>query len=131
MQPVPQDIDIYRGDFFDFFFRVRERVWDPATETYIGGAYVNLTGWTGKAQIRATKDAVAVLAEFTVTFSNQATVPGGVLFTLSGVQTAALPLTPAPPASPAVYDMQLTNAAGEPRTFVAGFARVEGDVTRA
>lgn len=124
MQPAPQDLSIYQGDSFDFFFRVRERDWDPFTETYTAGPYVDLTGWTGKSQIRQTHEATDILAEFTVTFSNQATTPGGVLLTLTPAQTVALP-------AKGVWDVQLTNTAGEIRTFIAGSVTTSREVTRA
>lgn len=131
MQPVLQDISVYQGDTFDFFFRVRERVWDPALEEYVAGNYINLTGWSGKSQIRASADATAVLAEFTVTISDQAVTPGGVLLVLTPAQTAALPATASPTVPAAIWDVQLTNGAGEIRTFIRGAVTVTREVTRA
>lgn len=124
MQPAVQDLSIYQGDSYDFFFRVRERVYDPVMEEFTAGDYINLTGWVGKSQIRVTHDAVEVLAEFSVTLSDQTTTPGGVLLMLTPAQTAALP-------SKGVWDVQLTNTAGEIRTFIAGGVTVSREVTRA
>ena len=124
MQPAVQDLTIYQGDSFDFFFRVRDRTYDVALEEFVPGAYINLTGWTGKSQIRATPEATAVLAEMSVTLSNQSTTPGGVLLKLTSVQTAALPAS-------GVWDVQLTNTAGEVKTFIGGRVVVPREVTRA
>lgn len=124
MQPVVQDISIYKGDSFDFFFRVRNRVFDPATQTYVPGTYVDLTSWTGKSQIRATEDTPTVIAEFTVTIANQATAPGGVLLSLSPAITSGLPPTGGK------WDVQLTNPTAEVRTFIRGSVLVTKEVTR-
>lgn len=131
MQPVTQDIEVYQGDTFDFFFRVREREWDAFNEVWVAGAYVDLTNWTGKSQIRQTHEATEVLAEFAVTISNQAVTPGGVLLVLTPAQTAALPPRPTAPSLPPVWDIQLTNPAGEVRTFIKGNVLVSKEVTRA
>lgn len=125
MQPARQDLTIYQGDTYDFFFRVRERVWNAEIKEFQPGAYIDLTGWTGKSQIRATPDATAVLAEFAVTISDQVATPGGVLLVLTPVKTTALPT------SGGVWDVQLTNVAGEIRTFIAGKVTVFPEVTRA
>jgi len=124
VQPVTQGITVYQGDTFDFFFRVRNRVYDVATSAYIAGTYVDLTGWTGKAQIRANADAAVVLAEFSVTISNQITTPGGVLLVLTPALTAALPATGG------FWDVELTNAVAEVRTFIAGAVTVTKQITR-
>ena len=125
VQPAAQDLTIYQGDTYDFFFRLRERVWDSGSETYVAGSYIDLTGYTnGKAQIRATPADSTVLAEFTVTLSNQSTIPGGVLLTLTASQTAALPTTGG------VWDVQLTSPTAEIRTYIAGAVRVLPEVTR-
>lgn len=123
MQPAVQDLTIYQGDSFDFFFRVRERVYDALLQEFVAGAYINLTGWTGKSQIRATPDAADVLADFSVTISNQTTTPGGVLLRLTNAQTAALP-------PGGVWDVQLINTAGEVKTFIGGRVIVPREVTR-
>lgn len=124
MQPALQDLAIYQGDSYDFFFRVRERVYDPVLGDFVPGDYINLTGWSGKSQIRATVEATDVLAEFSVTFTDQTTAPGGVLLRLTAAQTTALPPS-------GVWDVQLTNPAGEIRTFIAGRVTVAREVTRA
>ena len=124
MQPVPQDIQVFQGDNYDFFFRVRNAVYNSVTQTYSAGTYVVLTGYTGKAQIRATPTATALLAEFAVIIPDQTLTPGGVLATLTPVQTAALP------SAGGVWDLQLTNGTGEVRTFVAGKVIVTQEVTR-
>lgn len=124
MQPSPQDITIYQGDNYDFFFRLRERVWDAGLGDYVAGAYIDLTGWTGRSQIRANATAAAPLAEFAVTLSDQTATPGGVLLTLTPEQTAALP------PGTAVWDVELTNNVAEVHTYIAGRVNVSAQVTR-
>lgn len=133
MQPVPKDIDVYRGDTFEFFFRIRHRVYDATAQTYVAGDYVDLTGWTGLAQIRENADAAAVLASFTVTIANQAALEtrGGVLLTLPPAVSAGLPALGLPPVPAGIWDVQLTNATAEVRTYYKGAVTVDKDVSRA
>lgn len=120
MKPAPLDIDVYRGDFWSLFFRVRKR---DAAGVLIG--YEDLTGWTGISQIRETEDSVALLAEIMVTFSDQVAYPGGVLLSMSGTVTSGLNFL-----KPAKWDVQLTNTLGEPNTFLKGNATLDKDVSR-
>ena len=53
MQPAQCDIQIYRGDYFEMTLRLREGTINGAT--YAPGAYLDLTGWQPKAEIRATR----------------------------------------------------------------------------
>lgn len=121
MKPAPLDIEIYKGDTFELFVRVRERLsnGDP-------GDYVDLTGATGKAQIRATEASNTVDAEFTVTLGNQITTPGSVYLSLSTAQTTALAAT-----TSSKWDFQITFADAKVRTLLKGTATVLAEVTRA
>lgn len=120
MKPATQNIEIYKGDDFSIFFRIREKLanGDP-------GSYVDLTGAVGKAQIRQTEDTATVAAEFTVTIGDQVATPGSVLCTLTGAVTGALSIT-----SPAKWDVQLTHADGKVRTYLAGSVTLIKEVTR-
>lgn len=124
MQPVLQDIYVYRGDSFDFFFTVYNRVWDAGTSTYVRGTAKDLTGWTGISQIRATEDAAEPLVNMTVTITDQAVTPGGVLISMTPVQTQPLPTTGGK------WDVQLTSNTGAVRTFYRGAVLVDKDVSR-
>lgn len=138
MQPVAQDINIYQGDVRNFFFRVRQQVFNPLSGLYEPGDYTDLTNWTGKSQIRnlAGNQNTSLLAEWTVNIVNQTSTRGGVLLRLSPAQTAALPqsgptIGAALAAVPTlVWDVQLTDPTGDPYTFIAGGVRVLPEVTR-
>lgn len=118
-KPATLDIEVYKGDDFSVFFRVRELNQDQTP-----GAYVNLTGGTGKAQVRQTEDNANVEAEFTVTLSNQTTTPGGVLCELSSAQTSAFAFTTG------VWDVQVTGADSKVKTYLKGKVTVIKEVTR-
>jgi hypothetical protein len=115
MLPVNRNISIYKGDTFDLEFRLRARSGegDP-------GGYVNLTGATGKAQIRLTEDSAEVLAEFAVTCG----ADGTVLITLTAEQTAAL-------VNGGMYDVQIEFPDGSIKTYLRGTVSVVKEVTRA
>lgn len=118
VKPGTHDLDIYKGDSFELFFRIRETDvnGDPA-------GYVNLTGRVPKAQIRASASSGTVLAEFTAALADQTTAPGGVLLTLTPAQTAAL--------TNGVWDVQLTTTAtGDTKTYLRGTVTVTDEVTR-
>lgn len=120
MKPATLNIEIYKGDDFSLFFRIREKLanGDP-------GPYLNLTGSTGKAQIRQTEDTATVAAEFTVTIGDQVATPGAVLCELSSALTGALTIT-----NPGKWDIQLTHADGKVRTYLAGSVTLIKEVTR-
>jgi len=116
MIPATLNINIYQGDDYELTFRMK----DGDTNTY-----VNLTGMTGRAQIRASKDATAVLSTFTVAILDQTVAPGGVYITLTPAQTAAIPL------SGGVWDVELRNTGATwVRTPLAGAVSVVAEVTR-
>ena len=124
MQPAVHDITIYRGDNYELFVRLREKVWNAGTNTWIPGDYINLTGFTGKAQFRADEDASTVAVEFTVTLGNQSTVPGAAYMRLSAAQTAALTVLTGK------YDLQFTDGSANTQTYLKGTVTVTKDVTR-
>lgn len=124
MLPAQCDIILYRGDDFEMMLRLRTGSWDPSQAKYVPGPYIDLTGWTGLAQIRATEDAAAVLAEFTVEVLNQATTKGGVRLLLDDADTQVLA------AAAAVWDMQFTDTTGDVTTYLKGKVSLSKDVTR-
>jgi hypothetical protein len=121
MKPADYNIEIYKGDTYELFVRVRERLanGDP-------GDYLDLTGATGKAQVRASEASPTVVAEFTVTLGNQTLTPGAVLLSLSSAETTAMVL-----ASAGRWDFQITFADGKVRTLLRGTATLILEVTRA
>lgn len=88
------------------------------------GTPMDLTGWTGKAQIRASYGADAVLAEFRV----ECVEGGRVRLSLSPIQTAALPVKQG--SKTFVYDVLLTSASGQVLPLVRGRATVIPGVTK-
>lgn len=133
MRPVPVSLDIYRGDHFELFYRLRHRVWNQALNdgfgAYEAGAYINLNGYSVVAHIRPVPDSEILLAQFDVTvFPDTEATRGSVLMVLPSPVTRLLPVTPA--GSPAAWDCQVTNPAGEPNTYYAGPVAISPDVTR-
>lgn len=133
MIPHVEDITIRFGDAKEIFFRVRERVWDPAANGgaggWVAGDYRDLTGWTVLSQIRQTTEDATILLTFTPTLGDQSDLVNGrgaVLLKLTGVQTAGLART----LTSAVYDVQLTDAAGDPWTYIAGAVAFVKDTSR-
>lgn len=116
--PATFDISIYQGDSYDLFFRVKAR-------NALGDmVYQDLTGATGKAQVRADKTTATVAAEFTCTLSNQSTTPGGMLLHLAPAATTGLTITAG------VWDCQITYSNGDVKTVLAGNVTVTKEVTR-
>jgi hypothetical protein len=119
--PAPLDITIYQGDTFELPLRMREVL---ANGTL--GDYIDLTGSTIKAQVRATK-AGSVLAEFVYTPADQtdAATKGAYVLSLSHAVTAALSAD-----SVGGWDAQITYPDGKVRTLLRGKVDVEGEWTR-
>jgi hypothetical protein len=114
--PGTYDIQIYQGDTFRVFFRLRDE----------GGTYIDLTGQIAKAQIRSNTDAPTVLAEFSTSIPDQSVLAnrGSVLLTLTSAQTSAL-------TTGGVWDVQLqVTATGEVNTYLRGTVTVVKEVTR-
>lgn len=107
--PAIVDLAVYAGDDFAFAIDVQDA----------DGGPVDLTGSTGLAQIRATPDAVDVLATFVTEV-----VGSTVTLRLPGADTAAL-------ADYAVWDVQVTRPDDVVITLAAGQVAVGADVTRA
>lgn len=120
MIPGSVDITVYQGDTYTLFFRVRNQNPDGTP-----GAYIDLTGYVGLAQIRAkATDPDPPLATFAVTLADQVLSRGGVTLTLTPAQTAPLPVTGG------VWDVQLTAPDGSVHTYLAGNVIVLQQVSR-
>jgi len=108
--PASMDLGLYSGDGVTIAFTFVDKETSEAWPTT--GAWA--------AHIRATDSSDDLLAEFTVV--NDET--GGVVtISLTGEQVSGL-------GSNAVWDLQQTPAAGEPRTWYRGNIKVTKDVTR-
>lgn len=141
MQPALQDINVMQGDSRDFFFRVRDRVWDAGIQDWIAGDYTDLSNWTGKSQIRKPQAATAggipeLVGDWAVFITNQTTTKGGVLLRLTAAQTTSFPAAAATLAQALattpnlVWDVQLNGPTGDVSTFISGGIRVLPEVTR-
>lgn len=119
--PAKQDIKIRRGDSWDLFFRVKGR-------SALGDlVYLDLTGCTPKAQIRATSESATVLQEITCTLTDQNTLPGGVLLRLEDSDTSDLAAT-----TSAKWDVEIKwpGVNGDRKTVLEGTVTVTTDITR-
>lgn len=120
--PAKLDITIYQGDEFSVFVRVKGRDAQGVLD------YLDLTGGTPKSQIRLSVDDAEPLAEFNATLTDQATLKGGILYTLTDAQTAALNIS-----STGVWDCEIlmpVALGGGTRTLLAGSVTVIKQVTR-
>ena len=122
MTPAQCDIQLYRGDYFEMTLRLRSGTIDGLT--YTPGPYLDLEGWTPKAEIRATVDATTALTSFVTTLLDQADFPGGVHLSLPSASSATLAVPSA------VWDVQLTDPAGRVHTYLRGAVAITKDVTR-
>lgn len=116
MQPAVKNLVIYQGDSFDFWFRLRVKNSDPVQ-------YVDLTGYTGLAQIRADEDSPDVIAEFTVEITDQTVTLGRVNVSLTPAQTTALTDIPM------MWDIELTGPTGN-HTYMKGAVQLVKQVSR-
>ena len=118
MKPASLDLEIYKGDTFEVFFRVRAKNTDGTP-----GEYLVLTGGTVKSQIRATATSPQLIAEFAPTLSDQIETPGGITLTLTPELTTDIT------DSIGVWDVQVTKATGETNTYLAGKVTFINQVT--
>ena len=86
------------------------------------GTAVNLTNFTGRAQLRPTPTASELAATFTITFVDRAN--GRLKLELANATTAGL--TP----GKYFYDLELISGAGAVTRTLQGVARVTPNVTR-
>ena len=126
MQPAQYDIQVYRGDYFELTLRLRGG--ELVGEGYVPGDYMDLTGWTPKAEIRTNEDASTPLASFTCQLLDQTQTGsvGGVYLFLPSAQSALLQVPTA------VWDIQIADDSTPPRvfTYLRGKVTVTKDVTR-
>jgi len=110
--PANYDLVLYRGDYFPMSITLRDA----------SNVVMNLTGYTGKASIRATyEDAVAY--NFTVT------IPAPTTGAVQLVLPSSVSVTLAPGSY--IWDVQLTEPGGaNVRTYIAGDVKVYDEVSR-
>jgi hypothetical protein len=116
--PTKRDLQIYRGDDFEFPFRLKDSA----------GAYIDITGWTILAQVRASADDDVVIVTLTPNIDPDQSAGGNrgmCVLTLTDVQTASLE-----PSTSDVWDLQTTDTNGKDQTWLAGKVTVVADVSR-
>ncbi len=90
------------------------------------GVPIDITGWTARMQIRATKESVTFLEELTT--ANAGIVIGGITGTVEIVITSAK--TTAYAFAQAVYDLELIDTSSEITRFLEGRITISYEVTR-
>ena len=113
MRPGVRNLSLYAGDTEKFNIAITA-----------GGLPVDLTGWTIKAEIRASRGAPTVIETFTCTLS-PTPEDGTLTISLSDTETAGLPIG----AAIGVWDLQMTSPTGDVKTFLTGSVEVTQDVT--
>ncbi len=116
-RPALYPLDLYQGDTYEKRFRL--------SGTALGGGveYLDLTGWTGKAQIRPNFGG-SILVEFDVDIDpDQVANTGQFTIYASKEQMQALAITGA------VWDCEFEKD-GKRRTLLAGPVTITYDVTR-
>lgn len=111
------DLTCYQGANFDYTL-----TWET------NGTAVNLTGYTGRMQVRESYDAGTAIVSLTsgtgITLGGTA---GTINIALTAAQTAALDGTPN---VQAIYDLELVNGAGYVTRLVEGRFMIYPEVTR-
>lgn len=123
-KPGTHNIEYYRGDFFDLTGRVATKNGD-GTKTYW-----NLTGYTGKMQVRRGKLHTSMLI-FEPTWDAGADLANGYFrFTETDENmTANTSIIKTPSDSPFYYDLFLVPAGGQARAWLSGTFSVLQNVT--
>ena len=110
MEPAIYDLTIYRDRDFSQTFYLKNL-----------GVAMDLTGYTGKAEIRENKDAVDLAVAFQVTIDP---LIGSVVISLTDTQTILLPI------GDMAWDLVLTDPHGARQNYLEGQVKILGTVTR-
>lgn len=115
MEPALLDLYAKRGDSFSKPIRVKLKS---------TGEYVDFTGKTVTAQVRAQADDLTPIATLTVTVHDQDLTPGAVTLSLAPATTSTL--------TPGYYrwDLQASGGPTDVTTFVQGRYELSADITR-
>lgn len=128
MIPAPLNIVHTRGDSYELFGRIRDRVFNSGTGLWEAGPYKDITGWVGTGHVKAVIDDASPAFSFTITIGNQTTTPGSFFARLAPAATESVTITGA--SLKAVYDIQFLTPAGDKFTYVSGSFTLNKDVTR-
>lgn len=135
MVAAKKDLLLKQGDSYTLVFRVRTKVFDAVTNSYVPGDYRDLTGLTGKAQVRTAPGADPV-ASMTVTIPDQSVEAnrGIVVCKLTPQQTTAMTPSPGYPTPTYMWEVELADnvdpvAVTWRKTYLEGGVSVEAEVT--
>lgn len=112
LRPKRFDLEVYQGDTFTFNLVLKGN----------GGTPLDLTGWTALAQIKKADGSAGETPALDLTVG---TTDGKVTISLSGTETGLLE----PGSGPYKYDVQLTDTAGNKRTFIGGTIVITEDIS--
>lgn len=124
MKPVSYILNVVRGDDVKITIRARTNTYDPVTQTYTLGDYIDLTGYTVASMFRLSPDASSptpVTATCTVD-ADQVTKKGTFYVVLSEVQSAAI-------TDGWGFDIELINPSGFKQTYITGKVSMTLDYT--
>lgn len=110
LKPKRYDIEIYQGDTFGFALQFKDST----------NALINVTGWSALAQIKNSDGTPAPTAAFTTVIG---TTDGKITIKLTDVQSGDLP------EGEYKYDVQVTDSAGNKRTYIGGRITVVEDIS--
>lgn len=135
MAAAKKDLLLKQGDSYTLIFRVRTKVFDSVTNSYVPGDYRDLTGLTGKAQIRPAPGAASI-ADLAVSIPDQSVAAnrGVVVCKLTPQQTTAMAPSPAYPTPTFMWEVELADSADPDlvtwrKTYLEGGVSVEAEVT--
>lgn len=111
-KPAVLNLQCVQGDDYEKPLRFRDKITQQV---------LNLTGWTGEAQIRNESD--QLLTTFTILIDH-AVAPGIVHLSLTDAVTSDLPV------GKHLWDLELVNSLGMKRTYLKGTFKVTEQVTR-
>jgi len=110
MKPATHNLTIYRDRDFSQTFYLKNL-----------GVAMDLTGYTGKAEIRENKDDANLIVAFQVTIDP---LIGSIVISLTDTQTILLPV------GDMAWDLVLTDPHGARQNYLEGQVKILGTVTR-
>lgn len=113
MRPAAYNLECVQGDDFEKSFRFRDKATDQP---------LNLTNWTGAAQVRQDNNARSFVTDLTIII-NQLVAPGLVLVTLASETTEVMAT------AAYLWDLELRDNFGKKRTWLQGTFTILPQVT--
>jgi len=111
-----------RGDDVRITIRVRENVYDPVTQTYTPGDYIDLTGWTGASEWRPDPDSTTLETAVVTMDPDQVTHKGQFTVELTDIQGRNIE-------DGWGFDIELDDPSGFKQTYIKGTVKMDLDYT--